>query len=102
MGELQGRGSGLWFGDLRWRFGECRGRRVSRERSGFSASAPPLLGGLIWREILCFALCLLDWIWVLAVAVVGMTFFERTERERGVVVGVVTFEIWVLFSLSEF
>ena len=100
MGELQGRGSGLWFGDLRWRFGECRGRRVSRERSGFSASAPPLLGGLIWREILCFALCLLDWIWVLAVAVVGMTFLREErererERERGVV-GVVTFEIWVL------
>ena len=32
---------------------------------GFFASAPPLLGGLIWREILCFALWLLDWIWVL-------------------------------------
>ena len=31
-----------------------------------------------------------------SVAVVGMTFFERRERERGVV-GVVTFEIWVLF-----
>ena len=30
-----------------------------------------------------------------SVAVVGMTFF-REERERGVV-GVVTFEIWVLF-----
>ena len=105
MGELQGRGSELWFGDLRWRFGECRGRRVSRERSGFSASAPPLLGGLIWREILCFALCLSDSTWVLAVAVVGMTFLKgrerERERERGVV-GVVTFEIWVLFFLSEF
>ena len=35
--------------------------------------------------------------WLLTVAVVGMTFFrEERERERGVV-GVVTFEIWVLF-----
>ena len=70
---------------------------------GFFASAPPLLGGLIWREILC----LLCGFWIgfgflASVAVVGMTFF-REERERGVV-GVVTFEIWVLFfwvSLSE-
>ena len=53
---------------------------------------------------LVFALWLLDWIWVLGFCCCCWDdIFERRERERGVV-GVVTFEIWVLFfwvSLSE-
>ena len=54
-------------------------------------------------------MCLLCGFWIgfgflASVAVVGMTFFREErerERERGIV-GVVTFEIWVLFFLSEF
>ena len=60
------------------------GQRVSREKLGFFASAPPLLGGLIWREILCFVLWLLDCIWVLGfllLLLLGWQFWER-ERER--------------------
>ena len=46
---------------------------------------------------MCFALWLLDWIWVLGFCCCCWDdILERRKRERGIV-GVVTFEIWVLF-----